>query len=90
MTSAGLARALVDSLDDEALDHLAALLAPRLSSGDRADAWVDVNGAARHLACDKRRIYDLAAGRGTNGFPVHRDGRRLLFKPSDLDEWVTR
>jgi hypothetical protein len=84
-----LARALIAVLDDEALDHLAQRLTPHLGSPS-TEAWLDVDGAARHLACDRRRIYDLVAGRESNGFPVRRDGRRLLFRPSELDVWLQR
>jgi excisionase family DNA binding protein len=85
-----LARAMIAVLDDEALNHLAQRLTPHLGRPDATQGWVDVDGAARHLACNRRRVYDLVSRRESNGFPVHRDGRRLLFRPSELDEWLQR
>jgi excisionase family DNA binding protein len=47
-----------------------------------SEPWIDVHGAAEHLACKRRRIYDLVEqGR----IPHHRDGSRLLFRRSELD-----
>ena len=51
------------------------------------EGWLGVQGAARYLACPVSRIYDLVSlGRIT----PHRDGRRLLFRRSDLDAALTR
>jgi hypothetical protein len=90
VSASDLAQALVESLDAEALDRLASLLAPRIGTGSqRPEPWLDAEGAAEHLACTPRRIYDLVARSESNHFPIHRDGRRLLFKPSELDHWLT-
>lgn len=51
------------------------------------DTWLDVEGAARHLACKPRRIYDLHSQRR---IPAHKDGSRLLFRRSELDAYVER
>jgi excisionase family DNA binding protein len=49
------------------------------------EPWIGVDDAAAHLACPRSRIYALAsAGR----LPHHKDGSRLLFKASELDEYV--
>jgi excisionase family DNA binding protein len=84
-----LARALLDELDDQALDELARLLAPRLAAhapAASASPYEDVDGAAAYIrAGGRQRIYDLVyAGALT---PV-RDGRRLLFRREDLDEYL--
>jgi excisionase family DNA binding protein len=45
--------------------------------------FLTVNEAAGYLRSSKQRIYDLtSAGR----LRAHRDGRRLLFTPADLDD----
>jgi excisionase family DNA binding protein len=50
--------------------------------GAPVEPWLGVTEAARYLACPVSRIYDLVSlGRLT----PHRDGRRLLFRPADLD-----
>lgn len=74
-------------LPPELLEHLAelaaALVAERLEPA--AEPWIGVGTAAEHLDCPRSRVYALAsAGR----VPLERDGSRLLFKRSQLDEWV--
>jgi hypothetical protein len=49
--------------------------------------WLDVEGAANHLATTRDAIYSLVK-RG-EGFPVHRTPNgRLLFRAEELDDWV--
>jgi excisionase family DNA binding protein len=84
-----LATALLAELSAAELDHLAELLAPRLSalvptSGQSA-AWLNVDQAAAHVACPKSRVYALVSSRR---IPHHRDGSRLLFSRAELDDWV--
>jgi excisionase family DNA binding protein len=89
----GLDAALVDALDDPALDRLAEVLAPRLTAliqqrssvPGRQAAWLDVDGAAERLACPKSRIYALVSAKR---IPHSKDGSRLLFRPEELDAWV--
>jgi excisionase family DNA binding protein len=58
----------------------AELLAAQAPAG--LAGYLDVDDAASYLACSRQRIYDLvSAGRVV----AHRDGRRLLFRPADLD-----
>jgi excisionase family DNA binding protein len=80
-----LLRALVDELarDDVALERLRDLIGD-LRSGE-PEPWVDVHGAAEHLACKRQRIYDLVHA---DRIPHHRDGSRLLFRRSELDAWI--
>lgn len=88
-----LASALLAELDDQALDALADLLAPRLRSriagddGEQRSPWLNAEQAARHLACPRGRIHDLAA---LGLLKPRRDGRRLLFKRADLDAYLER
>jgi excisionase family DNA binding protein len=79
-----LATALLDALDEDALDRLARRLAPHLPDGQDS-GFLDVAGAAAFLACPTSRVYALtSAGR----LPVHRDGTRLLFDRGELASWV--
>lgn len=82
-----LAKAVLAALDAEALDELARLLAPRLAphTAPTAPQWLDVNGAATRLQCGRRRVYDLVAQRH---LMPRRDGRRLLFRSTDLDAYL--
>jgi excisionase family DNA binding protein len=50
-----------------------------------ASPWLDTKGAAEHLACGTDRIYDLVQ---LGKLHPRRDGRRLLFRPADLDAYV--
>lgn len=81
--------ALLAELDDEALDRLATLLAPHLASRLEKDApatpWLNAEEAARYLACERGRLYDLVQ---LGKLEPCRDGRRLLFRRSDLDAYV--
>jgi excisionase family DNA binding protein len=87
--SATLARALVDSFDDDALDALAELLAPRLAARLETPAstspWLDAAGAAEYLSTSRDRVYDLVQLRKLE---PRRDGRRLLFRRDDLDHYL--
>jgi excisionase family DNA binding protein len=86
--STSLAAALLESLDDVALDALAERLAPRLTgrmTDNRPNAWLTVESAAEHLSCPKSRIYALTSARR---IPHHRDGSRVLFDRDELDVWV--
>ncbi len=83
-----ITEALLVELDDEALDRLAALLAPRLGRTEAVrgpSGWLNVVQAAEHLSCPKSRLYALvSAGR----VPHHKDGSRTLFDVGELDAWV--
>ena len=49
------------------------------------EPWLDVQEAADYLRCKPQRIYDLVSqGRLMN----RKDGRRLLFRRSDLDAYL--
>jgi len=51
------------------------------------ELWIDVQAAAEHLACPTSRVYALVSA---DRIPHHRDGSRLLFRRSELDEYVER
>jgi excisionase family DNA binding protein len=87
--SRSLALALLDELDDQALDLLAEKLAPRLvrpPQGDRSP-WFTVDEAVEYLRCKSRqRIYDL---KSSGRLPAAgSDGSRPLFHRDDLDAWI--
>lgn len=89
----------------DALDLLAELIAEKLAARAAAPApdaqsggpepWIGVDEAAEHLGCKPQRIYDLVNDpRRGNGaehpIPFRREGRRLLFRRSELDAWLER
>lgn len=73
---------LPDALLDEIARRAAELVAGRLTP---AAPWLDTKGAAKYLCCGTDRIHDLVQLRKLQ--PC-RDGRRLLFKRSDLDAYL--
>jgi excisionase family DNA binding protein len=46
---------------------------------------VDRAQAAEHLGWPKQRLYKLTAA---GAIPHRKHGQRLLFNPSELDEWL--
>lgn len=81
--SNGLALTVPAAMLDAIAERAAELLADRLAA--ETAPWLDVNGAADHLACAPSRIYALVSAKR---IPHHRDGSRLLFRRAELDEWV--
>ena len=91
MSAHDLARALINALDDEALDRLAQLLAPRLSAvpADAHPRWLrGARQIAAHLGCPTSRVYDLVDRQNHTGIPVRRDGTRLTARTDELDRWL--
>jgi Helix-turn-helix domain len=81
-----------DLFDHSVCGHAARLagdivdrLADRLAVAAEPTPWLNVDQAAEHIAAPPSRIYDLVQRRAV---PVRRDGERLLFKPSDLDDYL--
>ncbi len=67
------------------LDHLEAEIT-ELAQGRQG--WMNADQAATYLGSASRaHVYDLAA-RGH--IPVHRDGRRMLFRKSEIDAYIER
>ncbi len=83
-----LAVALLEALDDDALDLLAERLAPRLAAccSPPADGWLrGADRIAAYVDAPRSRVYALtSAGR----IPVQRDGSALIARKSELDAWV--
>lgn len=91
--SHGLAAALVDALDDDALDALAERLAPRLEARFATskakggpDRWMTTAEAADYLGMTANALHKLTASRA---LPFAQDGPgcRCYFRRSDLDRW---
>ncbi len=83
-----LAHALVSQLDDDDLDILADLLAPRLAARQLhvEDGWLrGADAIAAHIDAPRSRVYALTSAKR---IPVHRDGSNLIARKSELDEWV--
>ncbi len=57
-------------------------VAQRLQPPAAADEWLTVEQAAQHLKCSTSRIYQ---GTSKRTLPFHRDGGRLMFSKSELD-----
>jgi len=90
-TSTRLIEVVFAELDDEALDRLAELLAPRLegrmiSSATQPDSWLDTKEAAEHLGITRNALHKATAGRSIP-FEQDRPGCKCWFKRSELDAW---
>lgn len=87
-----LAAALIDALDDDALDALAALLAPRLAVHL---ATVEDRGADELLtseeAAGRAKVHVETIRRAVRGgvLPAQRAGRSIRIAAGDLDRWLT-
>lgn len=73
----------------ELVDAIAAAVAERIVDlqplAPAADAWIDADEAAAYIGKSKDRVYDLAqSGALRHG----RDGRSLLFRRCDLDDYL--
>lgn len=80
-----LAITIPDALVDAIAVRVAELLADKLPVQTRAEQWIGVDAAADHLACPRSRVYALAS---TGRLPHCKDGSRLLFRRSELDNYV--
>jgi hypothetical protein len=88
VSSADLTRALLDALDDDALDELAGRLAPRLATSTPADGWLrGAEKIAAYIDAPVSRVYALTSARPAR-IPVERDGSNLIARRSALDAWV--
>jgi hypothetical protein len=54
-----------------------------------AENWMDSKGLKKYLAepCENT-IRDYISGKYGSPIPYHKVGNRLLFKPSEVDDWV--
>ncbi|MGO9790532.1 MAG: helix-turn-helix domain-containing protein [Solirubrobacteraceae bacterium] len=72
-------------LDPDQLAELERGLAARLASVTTTQRWLDLNEAASYIRAPTSRIRKLVM---TREIPHHRDGRRLLFRRDELDEFI--
>src|SRR4051794_32560650 len=84
-SGSGLAAALVEALDEPALDQLAEWLAPRVQArltreAGHDDAWLDARQAAAHLGLSVTALHKLTAAR-LIPFEQEGPGCRLWFRP---------
>ena len=87
--SVALAHAMLDALDDDALDALADRLAPRLAArlSVAEDGWLDAKAAADYLGLPSvNAIHRLSAERRIPA-SQDREGGKLYFQRSALDRW---
>ena len=79
-----LARALLDEIaaDPVALARLRELVDV---GPERRSPWLSAPEAAEYLGCPVSRIRKLTM---TGELPCHRDGRRVLYRREELDEFV--
>lgn len=82
-SNGALSLALPPELVEVVAERAAEIVAERLAP--LTEPWVGVDQAAEHLACPKSRIYALVSAQR---IPHEKDGSRLLFRRSDLDEWL--
>jgi excisionase family DNA binding protein len=87
--SSTLGTALVESLDDSALELLAERLAPHLdrrASASTDEAWLTAREAAAYLGLSVQGLHKLTAARS---IPFEQDapGCKLWFRRSALDRW---
>ncbi len=75
------------TVPDELLERIAQRAAELVAERQAASVspWLDADGAAAHLATSRGRIYDLVQLRKLT---PRRDGRRLLFRPDELDAYL--
>lgn len=82
---AELSLSIPDALVDAVAERVAARLIPHVDAASKPTSWLDVEGAARYLACEPHRIYDLVS---TGRLRPAKDGRRSLFRPAWLDAYL--
>jgi hypothetical protein len=79
--------ALPPELLEQVAQRAAEILAER--SGAGPEPWLDVAGAAEHLAISTSQLYTLTSQRHRNGLPCLKEGSRNYYRASELDAWRT-
>jgi excisionase family DNA binding protein len=89
MRGCGEVNGLPLTVDPSALEPLLDAMAEKVAEriAPPPEPYIDADKAAEYLACDRRRIYDLVERRAVKSY---RDGRRVLFRHSDLDSYLKR
>jgi Helix-turn-helix domain len=88
MSTTPLGLALVEALDDAALERLAERLGPHLDRDTRGaqEGWLDARAAAAHLGVSVDALHKLAAARRLP-FAQEGPGCKLYFRGAELDAW---
>ncbi len=78
-------------VDDEFVDHIAAVLAVRVADRLRDvarddDRYFDAEAAGRYLGIPRKRVHDLTSTGAL--VPDGHDGRKPLYRKSTLDAYV--
>jgi excisionase family DNA binding protein len=73
------------ALEKADIDALASSVAQRIAQIIAKDCWMNAEQAAEHLSCPVSRIRKLTM---TNDLPSHKEGRRRLYRRSELDAFV--
>lgn len=78
-------------IDDEFVDHIAAVLAVRVADRLREvarddDRYFDAEAAGRYLGLSRKRVHDLTSAGAL--VPDGHDGRKPLYRKSTLDAYV--
>lgn len=78
--------ALVDALAAAVSERILAGLDP-ITAGEQWPEWMAIDTAARYLAVSPQRLRKLVSHRR---IPYHQEdkGCRILFRRTDLDEWM--
>jgi excisionase family DNA binding protein len=74
---------LTDDQIDQIAQRAAALVSTTVDSTHAS--WLNTDQAADYIAAKPGRIHDLVA---LGKLTPRRDGRRLLFRPTDLDAYL--
>jgi excisionase family DNA binding protein len=74
-------------IPQEWVDEIARRAAEMVAQARRSEAepWITVQTAAEHIGCARDRVYALVR---QQAIPHEKDGRRLLFRRSDLDSYI--
>jgi excisionase family DNA binding protein len=72
---------LLERIEQRAAEKAAEIVA----AGENRSPWLDTRGAAEYLSAKPQRIHDLVQ---LGKLKPRRDGRRLLFRPEDLDAYL--
>jgi excisionase family DNA binding protein len=80
-----VAERVADKLAGALLQHHVGAVADTQSVGYAPSPWLDAKGAADHLRCPLSRVRKLTSA---GSLPVHREGRRVLYRRDELDAYV--
>jgi excisionase family DNA binding protein len=83
---APLALSLDDGFVDVLAQRVAAIVVARVGESGRSP-WLDAEEAADYLRCPVSRIRKRTM---TGELPSHHEGRRVLYRRNELDDYVLK